>query len=115
MIEAEETPRRRMSDTSNADARRAIADTVGLFSGWRSDLARFNVKTERRFSTAERLEMLERCAGIAGEVQEARVALLEDLMEAPRRVVGHSRVADVEKALDGVEATLAEIERRLQA
>lgn len=107
-----ELPRRKV-DTSNADARRAIAETLARFPAWRDDLARFAVVVERRFTQAERETMLARCTDIATQVQNARVALLETLIEAPQLVASHSRVSDVEKALDGVETTLSSIRRKL--
>jgi hypothetical protein len=41
---------------------------------------------------------------VVGVCRAARVALLERLIDAPRKVVAHSRVTDVEKALDNLEA-----------
>ncbi|RYE09510.1 MAG: hypothetical protein EOP22_08575 [Hyphomicrobiales bacterium] len=114
MQEQEVERPRRKTDTSNAEARQAIADTVSRFPAWRSDLAQYAVIAERRFSTAERQRMLDRCEVIMREVQEARVALVMGLMDAPRMVAGHSRVSDVEKALDGVEASVNALRRRLR-
>ncbi|HWA18133.1 MAG TPA: hypothetical protein VG757_03995 [Devosia sp.] len=109
-----ETPRRRQGDRSNAEARRAIEGTLARFSSWQEDLARFWALVERQYSAVEGEAMLARCTTIAHEVQQARVALIEALVDAPRRVAGHSRVADVEKALDGVEAMLEGIRRRMK-
>jgi hypothetical protein len=108
-----EQPRRRVSDTSAAEARRAVEATLQRFGGWRDDLASFAVRVERRFSESERTRMLERCAAIEAELREAREDLLGALIDAPRSVAGHSRVEDVEKALDGVEATLGVIRGKL--
>ena len=47
------------------------------------------------------------------ELLAARTDLIIELAEAPRVISGHSRVADVEKALDNIEAALKDIERRL--
>lgn len=106
-------PRRRSVDNSNAEARRAIAETLAKFADWRDDLARFAVVIERRYSSAERETMLARCQTISTHVQHSRVSLLEALLDAPQRVSGHSRVADVEKALDGVDAHISAIRRKL--
>jgi hypothetical protein len=51
---------------------------------------------------------------IAVICQEARVKLLLNLMDAPRKVVGHSRVSDVEKALDNLDAATSDTPSRLQ-
>ena len=111
-----ETPgRARTMDRSNAKARDAVAATQQRFALWRSDLARFSARVERRFSGADQKEMLSRCTVIAGEVQRARTELIVNLMDAPRRVVGNSRVVDVEKALDNIDATLGTLRRKLSA
>jgi hypothetical protein len=106
-------PRRRQTDTSNAEARSAIRQTVAQFAEWRGDLARFMAKVERRYSDAERSDMLARCAAIEAELLEARTSLILGLADAPARVAGHSRVADVERAMDGVEAAISELRRKL--
>jgi hypothetical protein len=106
-------PRRRVMDHSNADARRAIADTLERFGSWRLDLARFQGMAERRFTDAERRAMLERCTDIEDELTAARTDLLEGLADAPQNVAGHSRVVDVERALDNIADAVAALRRRL--
>ena len=102
-----------MTDTSTAEARRVLSGALGQFGGWRSDLASFAIRARRPLSDTERAEMLARCDAIAAELLEVRTALILDLAEAPAKVAGHSRVVDVEKALDGVEAQATELRRRL--
>ena len=102
-MNAPERPRR-TTDTSNAEARRAITHVVGQFQGWRIDIAQYRAWLEHRFTENERQQMAARLGRIKAEVQEARVSLIVGLRNAPSRVTGHGRVTDVEKALDGVEA-----------
>jgi uncharacterized protein YgbK (DUF1537 family) len=104
---------RRQADTSNVVVREALKPTLTQFTTWRSDLARLAVRAERRFTERDREAMLARCAAIAAELLAARTELLLELAEAPQRIAGHSRVADVENALDSIETALADVERRL--
>ena len=106
-------PRRRQMDHSNADARHAIAQTLSHFSSWRLDLATFAAQAERRFSAADREAILDRCAVIETELMSARTDLILTLADAPQRVTANSRVVDVERALDDVEAAVARLRRRL--
>jgi hypothetical protein len=109
----EEPRKRRMMDHSNADARRAIAHTLGRFNDWRLDLARFQGMAERRFTEMERLGMLERCADIEGELMLARTDLIVGLADAPQKVAGHSRVVDVERALDNISTAVDALRKKL--
>ena len=106
-------PPRRQVDNSNAEARRAIAHTLGRLSSWRLDLARFQGMAERRFTEADRQAMLARCAAIEGELMMARTDLLLGLADTPRRVTANSRVVDVERALDDVQSAVARLRARL--
>jgi hypothetical protein len=102
-----------MTENPNIVVRAAIEPTLTQFNAWRSDLASFAVRAERHHGDRDRRAMLERCAAIEEELLAARTDLILELGEAPRAIAGHSRVADVEKALDNIEATLRDIERRL--
>lgn len=103
-MQLEQQPhKRRVMDTSNGEARRAVAETVTRFAEWRADLARFAVTVDRRFTAIERRDMLARCEVIEAELLAARTALIVGLADAPRKVAGHSRVVDVERALDNIE------------
>lgn len=108
-----EQPRRRVVDTSNREARRAIQGTLAQFEGWRLDLARFSAQAERPLSEPARKSMLERCAGIENELLDARTDLIISLAHTPRKVAGHSRVVDVERALDSIEMDIAKLRGRL--
>lgn len=68
----------------------------------------------RQGTPDKRDAMRAECADLTAEIQEARTDLLLALAEAPQAVAGHSRVVDVERALDGIENNLAEIRRQLQ-
>ena len=54
-----------------------------------------------------------RCDEIAREISDVRGDLILDLADAPRPVAGHSRVVDVEKALDNIETSLRDVRARL--
>lgn len=114
MMDEQREKLRRVTDTSNAEARRAIAAVIAQFAGWRIDIAQYTAWADRRFTEAQRQEMLARCEVIKSEVQEARVSLIVGLLDAPRRVAGHGRVADVEKALDGVDASASALLQKLR-
>ena len=112
-MELNAEPRKRVMDTSSGDARRAVADTLALFVPWRLDLAQFMAHVERGISSVEREKMLARCAAIEAELLAARTELIVSLAEAPRKVAGHSRVVDVEKALDNIEASVNALRAKL--
>lgn len=94
-------------DTSNQDARRAIASVLDAFARWRQDLARFSALADRPHTESEAQVILGRCIEMEGEVMAARTSLLIALADAPPRVAGNSRVVDVERALDNTEASLS--------
>lgn len=98
----------------NIVVREALAPTLTHFRDWRSDLARFAVRADRHAAGVDREAMLARCAAIQAELQQARTDIILELADAPRAIAGHSRVADVEKALDNIEAALADVRRRLE-
>jgi hypothetical protein len=97
----------------NLVVREALEPTLAQFNGWRSDLASFAVRAQRHAGDRDRQKMLERCAAIEDELRTARTDILLELAEAPRTIAGHSRVADVEKALDSIETALRDVRRRL--
>jgi hypothetical protein len=109
-----ELPRkRRVVDTSNGEARRAVQATLAQFNAWRLDLARFAALAERRSDETGRAKMLQRCGEIERELLEARTELIIGLANSPRKVSGNSRVVDVERALDNVEAGLTRLRSQL--
>ena len=108
-----ETRKRRVMDTSSGDARRAVAQIVSRFSPWRLDVARYTAHVERSITSAEREVIVARCEEIEAELLEARTELILGLADAPRKVAGHSRVVDVERALDNIEAGVRALRARL--
>jgi hypothetical protein len=113
-MELNEMPRkRRVMDKSNRDARQAIADIVAKFGNWRQDLATLAARVERQHIEDERSEILTRCSAIEQDVQGARMDIIVSLADAPRRVAGHGRVVDVERALDNIERALSAIRSQL--
>jgi hypothetical protein len=102
-----------MNTNPNAIVRDALEPTLTLFNAWRSDVASMAVRADRHAGDRDRRAMLERCAAIEDEVLAARTDLILELGEAPQAIAGHSRVADVEKALDNIEMALKDLERRL--
>ena len=110
-----EPKNRRKTDTSNAEARRAIEASWSLFTPWRSDIAHFTAHTERGASEEDRAMMLARCAAIEKELLAVRTDLIANLAGSPRKVAGHSRVVDVENALDNIEQAVSRLRQKLTA
>jgi hypothetical protein len=88
-----------------------LAATMERFPDWRQRCALMAAEAERPGNNAEQLT--EGCAAIRAEVQDARTDILLALADTPPRLAGHSRVVDVERALDSVETAVAAVERRL--
>ena len=104
-----------MVDRSDQIARTALADALTYFPKWRDDVARFRLTTERDRGRLDRDQILARCDEIAREISEVRGDLILDLADAPQPVAGHSRVVDVEKALDNIETSLRDVRKRLES
>ena len=71
-------------------------------------------KAGRSSTDHDRADMLSSCDRIEQEVSEARTQIIIGLADAPQAVRGHSRVVDVEKALDSIETSLAEVRAALR-
>jgi hypothetical protein len=102
-----------MVDRSDQIARTALAEALTYFPKWRDDVARFKLTAERNRGRLDRDQILARCDEIAREISDVRGDLILDLADAPRPVAGHSRVVDVEKALDNIETSLRDVRARL--
>jgi len=55
-----------------------------------------------------------RCQEIEREIADVRTDLIVNLAEAPQRVSGHSRVVDIEKALDNLERSLGAVRAQIE-
>lgn len=108
-----EQPRKRVMDRTNSEARRAIKETLGHFNDWRLDIARFSALAERALEETTRCAILDRCAEIESQLIEARTDLILSLADASRKVAGHSRVVDVERALDNIELCVRQVRGKL--
>jgi hypothetical protein len=107
-------PKRRVVSHHNRDARAAIADVVSRFAGWRYALTLMAAKIARLQSDDGSHRMRQQCRDIRRQVADARTDLIVRLADEPASVRGHSRVVDIERALDGIEGMLDGIERGLR-
>jgi hypothetical protein len=103
-----------MANRSDQVARAALADALTFFPKWRDDVARFSMTADRVRGRSDREPMLARCEEIAREIADVRGDLILDLADAPPPVAGHSRVVDIEKALDNIETALRDVKARLE-
>jgi hypothetical protein len=115
-MDPQDHPRPRAVDHSNQYARKAVSDIVDRFTPWRLAIAQMKGRAQHRrvLSREERQDMLDQCDGIANGLLQARTDLLIDLAEAPIKVTAHSRVVDVERALDNLEASLLDLRHILE-
>jgi hypothetical protein len=102
-----------MADRSDQIARDALSEALTHFPKWRDDVARFSMTAARAKST-DRGSMLMRCQEIEREIADVRTDLIVNLAEAPQRVSGHSRVVDIEKALDNLERSLGAVRAQIE-
>lgn len=96
------------------DVRAAISSTLERFAEWREQFAVMDARVTRTLTTDERASMVERCTNIERGIQSARVDMLQKLMHAPSSVAGHSKVADVEKALDNLSSAVFALKRAMR-
>lgn len=59
--------------------------------------------------------MADKCGEIERQIAEVRTDIIVVLADTPRDIAGHSRVVDIEKALDNIETKLAGVRRQLGA
>lgn len=57
--------------------------------------------------------MASRCEEISREIANVRADIIWLLADTPREIAGHSRVVDIEKALDSIETKLAGVQSQL--
>jgi hypothetical protein len=111
-MDLEQQPRRRAMDHTNQHARKAVAEVLQRFTPWRQTIAHMSGGLQLgRVNAIDRDRMLDDCKKIEAEIAEARIDLLLQLADAPAKLTGHSRVVDAERALDNVEASLAQLRR----
>lgn len=84
---------------------------MARFPEWRQRCAFMEAAAARPH--IDRAPLVEDCATIRAEVQEARTDILLALADAPPRLAGHSRVVDVERALDSVDTAVQAVETQL--
>ena len=95
-------------------ARSAIADVAAGLADLHAR-ARFIAASARyAHSTPAHTKLVAQCSEIEKAISEARSELIVNLMDAPPKVAGHSRVVDVEKSLDSLERALAAARQALQ-
>lgn len=91
----------------------ALAEALSHFPAWHDDLARLEVRTARGVPGRERAVMASRCGEIAREIAAVRTDIIFVLADTPQAIAGHSRVVDIEKALDNIELKLAGVRQQL--
>ena len=99
--------------SSDQQVRAALADALTHFPAWHDDLARLEVRTARGVAARDLNAMATRCGEISREIAELRSDLIFLLADTPQAIAGHSRVVDIEKALDSLEAKLAGVQKQL--
>ena len=113
-ISEDSAPRKpRITDTTAADARRAVATIAEQCGPFRARIAVISVRARRRLRSVDREALVIECGAIAKELAEARTELMSRLIDQPQRVLSHSRVTDIEKSLDNLEISLTEARNAL--
>lgn len=90
------------------EARAAISDVVDRLEPLRNRAIFIGAKV-RHATRQERPKLAEECRRIELAIGDARTELIIRLMDAPPSVAGHSRVLDVEKAIDSLERSLEDV------
>ena len=96
------------------EASAAISDIVEGLEPLRTKLAFIGAKSSRSRTASEGAVLLQECLWIESSIAEARTLLVLRLMDALAVVSGHSRVLDVERAIDSLERCLNETLRCLE-
>lgn len=105
---SEEAPeKQRVIDTSAREARLAVAGVAGALEPIRTRIAVISRRAERRPTASDVASLKEECAAIAAQLARLRTDLISSLIDKPHRVLSNTRVTDIEKALDNLEAALA--------
>jgi hypothetical protein len=96
-----------------AHVREALARVVEQMAEWNETLALLAVKAARQPSAEDRKAMRRECERLNLALSEARMQLLTGLECEPQAISGHSRVVDVERALDGLSERLTDVSSQL--
>jgi hypothetical protein len=95
-------------------ARSAIADVAAQLEPLLNRTIFIQAKARHGY-LAERPELERQCDEIESAIIEARSEVILRLMDAPAAVTSHSRVLDLERAIDSLERALAEARLALRA
>ncbi len=111
-----EAPLRRSPSAESVTRRhavRSVASVVKRIGPWRQTLLIVAARVTRKTTPEERQQLLAICEDVTAEIASARVDLIHQLMDVPDGVAGHSRVADVENALESLDAAISGIRSAL--
>lgn len=111
----QQSQKKRVTDKTNAEARRAVIEIGRRLGPMRERIAMIDAHAQRGVSDPLRGNLIDECLEITESFREARVDLLCNLIDAPARVTSHSRVADLEKAIDNLESAVAGAKAKLLA
>ena len=95
-------------------ARSAVADVAARLSALHGRAQFIAASALYAHSTPSHAKLFAECDEIEKAIGDARTQLIVNLMDAPPKVAGHSRVIDVEKSIDSLERALSEARRALQ-
>ena len=104
--------KKRVTNNSVAEARRVVTPTLSLFGPWRGAVALMSAARSGA-GDHERAAMSVRCGTIRVEIQLARNELTERVRALPPKAASSTRVTDVLRALDSIEATLDDLDERM--
>jgi hypothetical protein len=93
--------------------RRAVADLMAKLDPLQARLAFIAAKASRVRRDLDRQTLQAECREIEETVSEVRTELILRLMDAPPQIAGHSRILDIEKALDSIARSLKQTRRVL--
>ena len=91
------------------DAQAALASTISKMETWQTRTKVLQALAIR--AASDRSSILAEAKTLRGQIVEARTEIILILADAAAGVAGHSRVVDVEKALDTLDVALKRIER----
>ncbi len=108
-IELDPPKRRRVTDHSNQEARRAVGSAVSEFGLWRRQLAQMSVMSGRHPSDDEQAMMVVSCGSIRRLLNTAREEFEFQVGQLSSRAATNGRIADARLAMDNIEATIDKV------